>query len=256
MNYERVKKESEYNHFLFKGANGESICLIGVDKNICDEQIELYIDTPLINYSYKFWELFFQLSQDNRILVMNIAKKLGKQYESPKSSFNIHYWSVFTDFLFTRYDVTLFDIAGEITGKKTETQIAKRKTVYDRLDKLRNIKSKPRIETMILIKVICAYYLVSYDLITKGRGYIYTLKTSEIDEEKLLNYNVKKIEEIIEKLYPKNVDTKKLILYLTGLDEKDIEATRIEIWNKDNVKNSLEENFLILTMEELYKKQK
>ena len=47
--------------------------------------------------------------------------------------------------------------------------------MYDNLNNLLKTKTKPRKENIILAKEICAYYLVTYDLITTGQGYIYSL---------------------------------------------------------------------------------
>lgn len=255
MNYQK-QEESKYKHILFQNKDDKDILLLGVNKDISNEEATLLLNSPMINYPFEFWNTYFKLNVENRNFINNVLNKYEKKENNPQK-FNSYYWDVLTDFLFTRYGVTLYDIACELEGNISHGQKKNRKLIYDRLDKLRKIKGIPRIETLSTIREICAYYMITDDVIKNGKGIIYSLAPKEYSEEfaKQVNnkYRIKAIREIWER--DKSKELKDIILELTGLEENQLMATEIQIASrKEKVKKETLEN-LEIVMQELIRKQ-
>ena len=119
---------------------------------------------------------------------------------------------------------------------------------------MKKIKTKPRQETLTLTKEICAFYLVTYDLITTGAGYIYSLNTKydlEDFTEQLSNFTFEKIEKEFREIDGKEIDTKQLVLKLTGLQEEDIECFRLQVFGSKPKLDPKTEQVFIHVMKEM-----
>lgn len=249
--YTRVKTEPAYNHYWFEE---ERVCLIGVNKDISEDAARLYIDAPIISASNKFWKEFVQLSQTNRQIIQKAMDKWHQKTQKKTILFNNYNWNVFTDFLFSRYDLSLYDIAREIEGTGTISKNRRKKSTYDNLNNLLKIKTQPRKENIILAKEICAYYLVTYDLITTGQGYIYSLdkKYDPMDfNEQLSNYTFENIQKEFNEADGNEIDTKQLLLKLTGLKEEDISCIPIQIFGSKPMLDQKAEQVFITIMNEM-----
>lgn len=254
MNYER-KKETKYNHYLFQDEE-ESIFLIGVNKDIPEDEAAICLGSPIINYSSDFWNLYFKLSQANRQAISNTLQEFEEQEKKKTPPFINYYWDVFSDFLFAAINVTLYDIARDIKGLDEFSYNGNpQKTAYDRLDKLRNVKSAPREDTLKLLKEICALYLFSDDIFRTGNGVMYSLKEDYPEEQKKQFHNKYTIKAIDDFWSDKVTDTKTVLLALTGLSEDDLIETRVQIAGFRKFIDKDKEEFIIKIMKELYNKQ-
>ena len=248
--YKRQKIESIYNHYKIMLSDNEFL-LIGVEKNLPKDELKNWLTIPHINCSDLFWQKFLNLSLPNRAVIMNTMIKYSEKNDLQNTKFNTYNWNVFTDFLFHRYNMTLYDIAIEIEGTGSIKNNLNKKTTFDRLDKLQYIKTKPRLESLILAMTICSYYLFSFDLITTGVGKLYSLrsKNGSIDyKEQLANYTYFNIKKEIENLNGEVPDLKQLILKLTGLNEADIFCVPIIIFESKSKLNLDKETQQILWM--------
>lgn len=247
----RVKTEPIYNHYWFEE---EGVCLIGVNKDISKEEARLYIDTTIISASNEFWNEFFKLSQTNRQIIQKAMEKWYQKTYKKNILYNNYNWNVFTDFLFSRYNLSLYDIAREVEGTGTIYKNKRKKAVYDNLDDLQKIKTKPRKESLILTKEICAYYLVTYDLITTGRGFIYALNPEDnpkMYQKQLSNYTFENIRKEFNESGKNEIDTKQLLLKLTGLEEKNISCIPIQIFGRKPLLDKNTEQLFIAIMNEM-----
>lgn len=252
MNYQR-NEESEYKHILFKE---EKKILLGVNKSMSDEEAELFLDSPIISYPFEYWNKYFKLNTENRQIMNNTLIKFEKK-EKKSEQFSPYYWKVVADFIFCLYNVSLYDIACQIEGKTTIRQQMNKKTVYDRLDKAKKSKGNLQKKTLSTIREVCAYYLITDDIVKTGRGVMYKLAPEEYSQEyaKQIDekYTVKAIPECWEK--DKDKKLKDVILELTGLKENQLQTVELQIANrKENIENEMLKNLEIF-MDELLKKQ-
>lgn len=252
--YIRRKTESVYNHYILQKEDNTFLCLIGVSKGISNDEIELLINAPLINCSTEFWIKFFKLSQPNRQIIQKALNEQHQKTSKNNGIFNTHNWNVFTDFLFSRYDLTLYDIAREIEGTGTIYSNQRKKATYDNLAVLQKVKTHPRKESLTLAKEICAYYLVTFDLITTGQGFIYSLN-SEYDsqdyEKELSNYTFENVRKAFDESDGEGIDTKELLLKLTGLNEADISCIPIQIFDSIPKLDKRDEEVFMTLMDQM-----
>lgn len=255
--YTRVKTDPTYNYHWFEE---EGVCLIGINKDISWCEARLCIKSPIISASIEFWNVFFKLSQPNRQIISNAMNNWYEKIGKKNIVFNNYNWNVFTDYLFSRYNLSLYDIAREVGGTGTISKNKHKKSIYDNLADMQKIKTKPRKESLILAKEICAYYLVTYDLITTGSGYIYSLnpKYDPDDkevlkdyQEKLSNYTFENIQKEFNESGENEINTKQLLLKLTGLREEDISCVPIQIFGRKPMLDKKTEQIFITIMNEM-----
>lgn len=246
--YYQKQEVAKYNHYVMSN-DERTVCLLGVAKDILEEDVELLLDSPMINYPSEFWKTYFKLNLENRQVISNVLGELEKQEKG--CEFDKFYWDVFSDFLFSRYNQTLYDIADLMKGSELD-----KKTVYDRLDKLRKIKGKPRVETLELLRDICDYSLITDDVIRTGKGIMYTLTPeaySKNVERALKKYNIATIRK--ERKENQDISLKQLILRITGLEETDIQEVEVLIAGRRNTLDEKNQKLLILFMKKLCEKQ-
>ena len=106
MNYEK-NKEVKYNHFYFEN---EHIMLIGVNKDIEEEEASLFAGRPLQVYE-DFAGDIVQLKdlKDREALFTAVDEFLSQQKK--KKEFHGVYWDILLDFILSEKDKTLYDMS-------------------------------------------------------------------------------------------------------------------------------------------------
>lgn len=254
-------EDAKYNHFYLQNENGEVVlALLGVDKEIKDEgEIQLLIDAPIIIYPDEFWDRYFKLNTDNRNKIREIMEKYGKK-EQNEQQFCSSYWEVVSDYIFSKSGNSVYNIASEIFDELEEefeqndrTRYFDQKAVYDRIARARNVSTKPSKDTLDLIKVACAYYLITDDILRTGKGTMYTLKTGEYEENQELqkqimdNYTIKNIYKVWKN--DKNKNLKEVIMELTGLRENQLSEIKLQVAHRKEKVNKKTLEYLYIAME-------
>lgn len=154
--------EGNYEHILTE----EGILVLGLPKGTQADEAELYVDMD-IEYSDINLSLL-QLNASERELILS---SIEESIESTprKIFFNLLYWEIICDFILTYYGDTLFHIAGHVAKRSPHEE---QKLVYDRFQKLKNIKRKPSEETLANIKTALDIYKISEDILETGKGTI------------------------------------------------------------------------------------
>lgn len=152
--------EGNYEHILTE----EGTLVLGLPKGTQADEAELYVDTD-IEYSDINLSLL-QLNASERELILS---SIEESIESTprKKFFNLLYWEIICDFILTYYGDTLFHIAGHVAKRSHREE---QKLVYDRFQKLKNIKRKPSEDTLANIKDALDIYKISEDILETGKG--------------------------------------------------------------------------------------
>lgn len=161
--------EGNYEHILTE----EGILVLGLPKGTQADEAELYVDTD-IEYSDINLSLL-QLNASERELILSSIEESTKSTPR-KNFFNLLYWEIICDFILTYYGDTLFHIAGHVAKRSPHEE---QKLVYDRFQKLKNIKRKPSEETLANIKTALDIYKISEDILETGKGTI-LIKIEEV----------------------------------------------------------------------------
>lgn len=154
--------EGNYEHILTE----EGTLVLGLPKGTQADEAELYVDTD-IEYSDINLSLL-QLNASERELISSSIEELIESTPR-KKFFNLLYWEIICDFILTYYGDTLFHIAGHVAKRSPHEE---QKLVYDRFQKLKNIKRKPSEETLANIKTALDIYKISEDILETGKGTI------------------------------------------------------------------------------------
>ena len=154
--------EGNYEHILTE----EGILVLGLPKGTQADEAELYVDMD-IEYSDINLSLL-QLNASERELISSSIEELIESTPR-KKFFNLLYWEIICDFILTYYGDTLFHIAGHVAKRSPHEE---QKLVYDRFQKLKNIKRKPSEETLANIKTALDIYKISEDILETGKGTI------------------------------------------------------------------------------------
>ena len=152
--------EGNYEHILTE----EGTLVLGLPKGTQADEAELYVDTD-IEYSDINLSLL-QLNASERELISSSIEELIESTPR-KKFFNLLYWEIICDFILTYYGDTLFHIAGHVAKRSPHEE---QKLVYDRFQKLKNIKRKPSEETLANIKTALDIYKISEDILETGKG--------------------------------------------------------------------------------------
>lgn len=249
-NYEK-QQEAKYRHFVCE-KDGKEILLMGVPKDIGEDEASIMAGSPMIAHSNEYWGTYFKLHQENRQVVDAALQQMKEG-----NKFTPHYWDVVVDFLFECYGITLYDIACDMEGNRTREETEKRKLTYDRLDKLRKGKGNPRAETLETVREVCAYYLMTDDVVREGTGTIYSLALEERSEEFAKRINARYKMKEIRRLWSQDSgrSLKSIIMELTGLSGDCINEMPVQIaFVEEKIKDETMSHSLIF-MEELHKRQ-
>lgn len=154
--------EGNYEHILTE----EGTLVLGLPKGTQADEAELYVDTD-IEYSDINLSLLQLNASERELILFSIEESI--ESTPRKIFFNLLYWEIICDFILTYYGDTLFHIAGHVAKRSPHEE---QKLVYDRFQKLKNIKRKPSEETLANIKTALDIYKISEDILETGKGTI------------------------------------------------------------------------------------
>lgn len=105
----------------------------------------------------------------------NRKKRIEKNHEEEKEKMeiNLFYWDILIDFIFTYYGKSLYQIAGDILDYWKANNINEfddQRLIYDRLNKIKNIKFSPQKETINTVNAMFEVYGLSGDILKTGAG--------------------------------------------------------------------------------------
>lgn len=154
--------EGNYEHILTE----EGTLVLGLPKGTQADEAELYVDMD-IEYSDINLSLLQLNASERELILFSIEESI--ESTPRKKFFNLLYWEIICDFILTYYGDTLFHIAGHVAKRSPHEE---QKLVYDRFQKLKNIKRKPSEETLANIKTALDIYKISEDILETGKGTI------------------------------------------------------------------------------------
>ena len=154
--------EGNYEHILTE----EGTLVLGLPKGTQADEAELYVDMD-IEYSDINLSLLQLNASERELILFSIEESI--ESTPRKIFFNLLYWEIICDFILTYYGDTLFHIAGHDAKRSPHEE---QKLVYDRFQKLKNIKRKPSEETLANIKTALDIYKISEDILETGKGTI------------------------------------------------------------------------------------
>ncbi|NBH19751.1 hypothetical protein D3Z55_20675 [Clostridiaceae bacterium] len=154
--------EGNYEHILTE----EGTLVLGLPKGTQADEAELYVDMD-IEYSDINLSLLQLNASERELILFSIEESI--ESTPRKIFFNLLYWEIICDFILTYYGDTLFHIAGHVAKRSPHEE---QKLVYDRFQKLKNIKRKPSEETLANIKTALDIYKISEDILETGKGTI------------------------------------------------------------------------------------
>ena len=154
--------EGNYEHILTE----EGTLVLGLPKGTQADEAELYVDMD-IEYSDINLSLLQLNASERELILFSIEESI--ESTPRKIFFFFLYWEIICDFILTYYGDTLFHIAGHVAKRSPHEE---QKLVYDRFQKLKNIKRKPSEETLANIKTALDIYKISEDILETGKGTI------------------------------------------------------------------------------------
>ena len=242
MNYEK-NKEAKYNHFYFEN---EHIMLIGVNKDIEEEEASLFAGRPLQVYE-DFAGDIVQLKdlKDREALFTAVDEFLSQQKK--KKEFHGVYWDIFLDFLLSEKDKTLYDMSVALSRVIPGNYEAK--SLYDKLEKLKTGKGNPHDETLKLVELVCYYMGVTKEIVETGEGIWYIFE----DDSK---YTMKKIYEYCKEKWSQNQEIilDDMIRDITGVGDGKIGAAPIRIWVRERTIDEKTKKFIVNLIKQMDKK--
>jgi len=218
MNYKK-NEEPKYNHFYFED---ENVVLIGVNKEIEEQEAGIFADSPLQTYD-DLGGAIFQLKdlQDRKALFDAVD-----EFNSKNKDFHGVYWGIFLDFLLSEKKKTLYDLSVKLSRVIEGNYEAKR--LYDKLEKLKKSKGNPQDETLKLVELACYYMGVTKEIVETGEGTWYIFEdNSRYTMEEIYKYCKGKWEQ------EQEIDLKDMIREITGIEDGEIRAIPIKTWVKE-----------------------
>lgn len=140
-----VYKESgkKYNHFYIDYGNGKELVLLGVDKEIEEEELGIFEDCPLQVYDGLAVEIFKLKDFRDRAVLL---KAIDDFKEKEKQDFHSTYWEIFLDFLLLEKGITPHRLSSRLCDVITpeifkKTFEGKKDKDYYREEIIKNIDS-------------------------------------------------------------------------------------------------------------------
>ncbi|NFO34610.1 hypothetical protein FDB37_13495 [Clostridium botulinum] len=231
------RQELKYNHYLYKDK-----FLIGVSKNISEEEASLFVNSPMLMYEQNVYGKILKLDRDKRSAIMNALEK-WENNKSKESTFVGLYWDIILDCILAVYGKTTMDLAHEMM-KMRYFEKYDEKTLFDNIEQMRNNKENVREQGQELVTQICYCCKMTESLVQNGQGVLYYCEGGN-------DYTTEKVNE-----YCNNHDSiilKDMIADITGVEKSEI----IEIPMQVAIKRKRMENkiydFLDIILDELIK---
>lgn len=189
MNFKR-KTECSYNHFPICDDNGNGKgMLLGVKKGVSADEATALINSPLKSYANISLIELMSLSEKERTAILSTIEEWAEK--SNTNLFNGFYWNIVSDFIFQAYNLTLFDLAEEIS--KIEPNYPT-ESIYSTISKLENSPSMNnhiQSNTKNWVSLICAFCKISEDILVTGTGTLYNVTIEHTyDIKDVYNYYV------------------------------------------------------------------
>lgn len=250
MNYQK-NKEPKYNHFHFEN----EFVLIGVDKEVEDEDLNIFADSPLQSYNGLEGYIFQLKDLRDRAALIDTIDKFVSQQKKGKEFYGL-YWDIFLDFLLKVKKKTLYDVSVEFypvikenRPKKIEGQDYK--TVIDRLyyklEVLKQSKGNPHDETLELVELACYYMGITKEIVETGEGIWYTFSDNG-------KYTLKEINRYCKENRKQGIILKDMIREIAGVEDGEICEIPIRIWARERLIDEKLKNFILILIEEMNKK--
>lgn len=239
MNYEKNKK-LKYNHFYLED---ENVVLIGVNKEIEEQEASIFVDNPLQIYDDLAGDII-QLKdlQDRKVLFDAVG-----EFTSKKKIFHGVYWDIFLDFVLSEKDKTLYDLSVKLSYVIAGQHEAQR--LYDTLEKLKVSKGNPQAKTLEQVELVCYYMGVTKEIVETGEGIWYIFEDNgKYTMKAIYNYCQQKWNQSQE------IILKDMIITITGLGAGDICAIPIRTWVKERKIDEKTKKFIGNLIEQMNEK--
>ena len=236
-------EEVKYNHFYFEADN---VVLIGVNKDIGEEEASIFVDSPLQEYDFAGEIVELKDLRDRKVLFDTVDKYISEQKKEKKqkrgkeqgAEFHGVYWDILLDFILFEEGKIPYDMAAELSHVIPNY---KAKNIRDTLVQLRKNKGNAHDETLKWVELICYYMGVTKGIVETGKGTWYIFEDKENRTAKSIYEHCKKsytMESIYEYCEEKRwqgqkIDLRKMIKEITGLKYREIRAVPIRIWVKE-----------------------
>lgn len=237
MNYKR-NEEVKYNHFYFEG---EDVVLIGVNRDIEEEEASIFVDKPLQVYDDLAGDIVELKDLQDRKALFDAVD----DFTSKRKYFHAVYWDIFLDFVLSEKDKTLYDMSMELSCVIPNYEA---KSIYDTLEKLKQSKGNPQAETLKWVELVCYYMGVTKGIVETGKGTWYIFEDDD--------YTLKSIYQYCKGKWDQNqkINLKKMIKEITGLKYREIRAVKIKTWVKECVIDEKTKQFIDNLIKQMKKK--
>ncbi len=213
------------------------------EKNSLYEQLNNLSEDHQAKLYYKI----FQLDFNQRKAVLDTLDK----WVIKSDTFIGLYWDIFLDFILALYGMTSMDITREMLkinifrySYKDEPYEDAEKSIHNKIDKLRNTKSKIGKNNQDLITMICFYFKFTKNIFECGYGTYYYYEGGK-------DYS---LGQIIEYFNTHNeVDLKEMIIELACIQASDLMEIQVQIAIKQNRIDGTIYDFLDTLLDEMIK---
>lgn len=238
MNYKR--SEVKYNHFYFEA---ENVVLIGVNKEIEEQEASIFVDSPLQVYE----DLAGDIVELKDLRDRKALFEAVDEFTSKRKYFHGVYWDILLDFILSEKDKTLYDISEELSGIIPQYEA---KSLYGTLENLKKSKGNPQDESLKWVELICYYMCVTKEIIKTGRGTWYIFEGED-------SYTMESIYEYCEekRKQGQKIILKKMIKEITGLKYREIRAVPIRTWVKERMIDAKTKKFIDDLIRQMKKKR-
>lgn len=239
MNYEK-NKEVKYNHFYYED---ENVVLIGVNKEMGEEEASIFVDSPLQTYDDFAGDIVELRDLKDRAVLFHAID----EFTAKRKYFHGVYWDIFLDFLLSEKDKTLYDMSVELSRVIPGNYAVK--SLYDKLEKLKKSKGNPYAETLELVELVCYYMGVTKEIVETGEGIWYIFADNG-------SYTLKSIYQYCAVKWGQGQEIilKDMIKGITGLADSEIRAVPIRTWVKERMIDEKTKQFIENLIEQMEEK--
>lgn len=222
-------EESKYIHYCFEEET-EPKFLLGVPYSIAEDELPTLWDYPLVfspvkTATHAEW---MQLKPAYRQTLYNLIQHWQKT-EQKDTTFHYEYWEAFEDFILRKYGKSLYKIAQETHSGQGPNRSWD--AFVQQLYQLKKVKTLPSDDTLDTLKQICAYYLMTDDILKTGKGSLYVLSPAEYSTEFFQTIDAKYTPQAIQETWEQHPkwSLKQLIVSITGLKKEHIQECEVRI---------------------------
>lgn len=255
-----IYKESgkEYNHFYCYFGNKIGLALIGVDKDIEEEELGIFEDCQLQVYDGLAAEIFKLKDLQDRAKLIGAIDDFK---EKEKQDFHGTYWEIFLDFLLLEKGIKPHRLSVMLVEAITKDSFPKTfvgkdyypeeiiKNIDSNLANLKKSKGNPHGETLKLIELACYYMGITEEILKTGEGVWYIFeKDDRYTMEEIYKYCQPKWEQ------KQEINLRDMIREITGLKDSEIRAVPMRIWAKDRLLDEKLKKFITTLIKQMNEK--